>query len=130
MSKVTTSDRLKQILSERGIKQTDILAMCQPFCQKYNVKIGSNDLSQYITGKVQPRQDKLSVLGMALNVNEVWLMGYNVSPDVNALDESHGEIKPQVQELIPSLNRLDDIDLAEVRGEVKGMLKQEKYKSP
>lgn len=75
MKKQTTSDRLKQIMSERNLRQVDILEMCKPYCQKYNIKLGRNDLSQYVTGKVEPGQKKLTVLGMALNVSEAWLVG-------------------------------------------------------
>ena len=65
-------------MSERGLRQVDILEACQPYCQKYNTPLKKNDLSQYVSGKVEPRQDKLSILGMALKVNEAWLMGYDV----------------------------------------------------
>lgn len=85
MQKYTTTDRLKQIMYERGLRQVDILDACNPYCKKYNVKLAKNDLSQYISGKVQPGQDKLSILGLALGVNEVWLMGYDVPPDRDAL---------------------------------------------
>lgn len=78
MKKQTTSERLKQIMSERNLRQVDILEMCKPYCQKYNIKLGRNDLSQYVTGKVEPGQKKLTVLGMALNVSEAWLMGFDV----------------------------------------------------
>lgn len=78
MKKESTSDRLKQIMSKRNLRQVDILEMCKPYCQKYDVKLGRNDLSQYVTGKVEPGQKKLTVLGMALNVSEAWLMGYDV----------------------------------------------------
>ncbi len=78
MKEATTAQRLKQIMKERGLKQIDILEACKPYCEKYGVKLAKNDLSQYISGKVKPGQDKLSILGLALNVNEVWLMGYNV----------------------------------------------------
>lgn len=80
--KETTGTRLKKIMRERGLKQVDILKMCEPFCRKYNVKLEKNDLSQYVNDKVQPKQDKLSILGMALNVPEIWLMGYDL-PDEN-----------------------------------------------
>lgn len=76
--KSTTGKRLKQIMEDRGIKQVDILRMCEPYCQKYGVKMGSNDMSQYINDKATPRQDKLTVLSMALGVQETWLMGYDV----------------------------------------------------
>lgn len=78
MKKQTASDRLKQIMSERNLRQVDILEMCKPYCQKYNIKLGRNDLSQYVTGKVEPGQKKLTILGMALNVSEAWLMGFDV----------------------------------------------------
>lgn len=79
MEKCTTSDRLKWLMRERGLRQVDILQRCQPYCERYGVKFGRNDLSQYVSGKVQPSQRKLSVLGHALGVNEVWLMGYDVA---------------------------------------------------
>ena len=76
--KSTTGKRLKLLMEERNLKQIDILRMCDPYCQKYGVKLAKNDLSQYISDKVKPRQDKLSILGMALGVQEAWLMGYDV----------------------------------------------------
>lgn len=78
MKNTTTSNRLQEILKQRKLKQADVLRLCEPLCKKYNVKMGRNDLSQYVSGKVQPKQDKLTILGMALNVSEVWLMGYDV----------------------------------------------------
>ena len=83
MKSSSTSERLKQIMQERNLKQVDILEACQPYCKKYGVKLKKNDLSQYVSGKVTPKQNKLSILGMALNVNEVWLMGYDVPKERN-----------------------------------------------
>lgn len=76
--KVATSDRLKELMQMRGLRQADILEKIEPYCREFGVKIPRNALSQYITGKVKPKQDKLSILGMALGVSEVWLMGYDV----------------------------------------------------
>ncbi len=78
MKVATTSERLKQILSERHIRQIDIIEAAKPYSEKYNVKLNKNDLSQYVSGKTEPGQSKLSILGMALNVNEAWLMGYDI----------------------------------------------------
>ena len=78
MTKTTTSDRLKQLMADRNLRQVDILEKAQPFCLKYGVKLGRNDISQYVSGKVLPKQDKLTVLGLALNVSEAWLMGFDV----------------------------------------------------
>lgn len=86
MKKCTISQRLKEIVNLMGIKQIDILNKAQPICEKLGIKMGSNDLSQYVTGKVQPSQKKLSVLAEALDTNEVWLMGYDVPMDKDFKD--------------------------------------------
>lgn len=78
--KESTSDRLKQLMNERKLKQVDILNLSLPYCKKYNIKMNKSDISQYVSGKVEPSQEKLVVLGMALNVSEAWLMGFDVSP--------------------------------------------------
>ena len=78
--KENTSDRLKKLMDERKLKQVDILNLSLPYCKKYNIKMNKSDISQYVSGKVEPSQEKLVVLGMALNVSEAWLMGFDVSP--------------------------------------------------
>lgn len=78
MEKTTTSDRLKQIMSDRNLKQIDIQKLCEPYCKQYDIRIGRNDLSHWVNGKHVPTQEKISILAMALDVNEAWLMGYDV----------------------------------------------------
>lgn len=76
--KKTTSERLNEIMNIRGIKQIDVVKLSQPYCKEYNIKLGRNDLSQYISGKVEPSQNKLFVLSKALGVSILWLMGLDV----------------------------------------------------
>lgn len=78
MKTENTSIRLKTIMKERHLRQVDILELTKPYSEKYNVKVSKSDLSQYVSGLVEPGQDKLSLLGMALGVSEAWLMGYDV----------------------------------------------------
>lgn len=78
MKQSTTSERLKDIMVRRKLRQVDILELAKPYCERFGVKLGKNDLSQYVSGKVEPGQEKLTILGLALNVNEAWLMGYDV----------------------------------------------------
>lgn len=78
MKRVSTAVRLKQIMEERNLKQIDILNLSLPLCAKYDVKMNKSDISQYVSGKVEPSQEKLVVLGMALNVTESWLMGFDL----------------------------------------------------
>ena len=81
--KTTTASRLKNLLAARNLKQVDVLEKALPYCKKYGVKLTKSDLSQYVSGKVIPKQDKLTILGLALDVSEAWLMGYDVSPARN-----------------------------------------------
>ncbi len=81
MERVSTAQRLKQIMEERNLKQIDILNLSIPICAKYDIKMNKSDISQYVSGKVEPSQEKLVVLGMALNVTESWLMGFDTSPE-------------------------------------------------
>lgn len=81
MPKYTTAQRLRQIANERGLKQIDIVNLAEPLGRMYKVKIGRNDVSQYFSGKVEPRQNKLYILAKALNVSEAWLMGFDVSSE-------------------------------------------------
>ena len=78
MKKETTADRLKKLMSERNLKQVDILNLSLPVCARFNVKMNKSDISQYVSGKVEPSQEKLVVLGIALDVTEAWLMGMDV----------------------------------------------------
>lgn len=76
-----TSSRLKEIMAQRNLRQADILRMAQPYCEKYKIKLGKSDLSQFVSGKVEPGQWKLTILGLALDVSEAWLMGLDVPMD-------------------------------------------------
>lgn len=78
MERKNTSMRLKEIMADRNLKQVDILKLAQPFSEEYHIKLNKSDISQYISGKSEPGQDKLFILGMALDVNESWLMGFDV----------------------------------------------------
>lgn len=82
--KVSTSTRLKQLMKEKNLKQIDVINKCKPICDKTlfennkKVQITKSDLSQWLSGKYEPGQWKLTILSEAFNVNPAWLMGYNV----------------------------------------------------
>lgn len=83
MNRKNTSIRLKEIMKQRNLRQTDIIELTKPYCQKYDVKMNKSDISQYVSGKVEPSQAKLVILSMALNVSESWLMGFDVPKERN-----------------------------------------------
>lgn len=76
--KISIADRLNEAMQRYGLRQVDILKRAEPYCTQYQVKLGRNDLSQYVSGKVTPGPEKLTVLALALGVSETWLMGYDV----------------------------------------------------
>lgn len=88
MKKENTSIRLKKIMADRNLRQIDILNMTIPYCKKYDVKMNKSDISQYCSGKTEPNQDKLFILGEALNVNEAWLMGFDTPMERNNEDQN------------------------------------------
>lgn len=120
MKKSTTAERLKTIMKERGLRQVDILEAAKPFCKKYNVPLGKAYLSQYISGKVEPGQDKLSILALALNVSEVWLMGYDVPIERKTTPVT--ERDERRQELLRLFDSLSDDQQRMAIGAIKGLL--------
>lgn len=89
----TTSERLKEYMSKYNLRQVDILEKVKPYCDEYGVKMNKSDLSQYVSGKNEPGQDKLIVLAKALRVTEPWLMGYDV-PETKESIFSNSNIIP------------------------------------
>lgn len=83
MKKESTATRLRKIMDSRGLRQVDILKLTTPYCEKYGIKMNKSDISQYCSGKNEPNQEKLFVLGKALSVSESWLMGFDVPMERN-----------------------------------------------
>ena len=121
MGRATTAQRLREVMEKRNLRQVDVVEMAQPFCIRYGLKLNKNDLSQYLSGKVQPKQDKLTLLGMVLNVSEGWLMGFDVSPDratenAPAGDQSDGRVT-ECMELFSLLSDTEkDLVIRQIRG--------------
>ncbi len=79
-----TGDRLKLAMDKQNIKQSDL---------SKQTGIGKSAISQYLSYKVSPKQDKIFLLAKELNVSEAWLMGYDV-PMERFPQFSHPDIQP------------------------------------
>lgn len=79
-----TTERLKEIMAERHLRQVDVLNLAKPFCEKYGVKLTKPDISQYLSHQVEPGREKLFILALALEVDDAWLMGYDVAKERTA----------------------------------------------
>nr|5A7L_A Chain A, CI [Lactococcus phage TP901-1] len=73
-----TSNRLKQIMAERNLKQVDILNLSIPFQKKFGIKLSKSTLSQYVNSVQSPDQNRIYLLAKTLGVSEAWLMGFDV----------------------------------------------------
>ena len=62
-------NRLQRGLDIRGMKAIDL-------CNK--TQISKSAISQYLSGYAKPKADRIFIIAKALDVNEAWLMGYDV----------------------------------------------------
>ena len=81
----SVAERLKEALVLTGTKQIELARLTH---------IDRGTINNYLTGKYEPKQDKLSIIADALGVDPVWLMGYDVpmerekkTPDIIKLTE-------------------------------------------
>lgn len=63
------STRIARALAIRGMRQSEL-------CEKTGIP--KSAISQYISGAFLPKQDRTFLIAEALNVDPVWLMGYDV----------------------------------------------------
>lgn len=62
-------DRLKEALELRQMRAVDLEAA---------TGVPKSAISFYLAGKSKPKADRLYIIAQALNVSEVWLLGYDV----------------------------------------------------
>lgn len=65
----TFQNRLQKAINIRNMKQVDLVE---------KTGLDKTLLSKYLSGISNARQDKLTALAEALQVNEIWLMGYDI----------------------------------------------------
>lgn len=64
-----TPQRLKEALTKANMKQADLVRA---------TGIDKGSIHHYLTGKYEPKADPINKMAIALNVNEMWLWGYDV----------------------------------------------------
>ena len=69
MADTMINDKIRQALKLRNMKQVDLVA---------KTGIDKSQISSYLSGKYKPKQENLSLIAMALDVDEYWLMGQDV----------------------------------------------------
>ena len=64
-----TADRLREAMAAAGKKQADLMR---------ETGLDRAAISNYLSGKYEPKQVAIGKLAMALDVSEMWLWGYDV----------------------------------------------------
>lgn len=82
MTDTTFAERLNACMSDKKLKQIDIIRAAQA----RGIKLGKSHMSQYVSGKTVPRENILNFLAEILEVDSKWLGGI-----AGGLDESRAE---------------------------------------
>ncbi len=112
MTGETFAARLAQAMAAKNLKQIDVVHAAE----KQGVKLGKSHISQYLSGKTEPREGILRFLATLLDVQEDWLQGKDSKEDEKAEEASKEQEERQVREFKKS-SKLDHV-LYDVRGPV------------
>lgn len=90
----STSERLQEAMRSARMKQADLARA---------TGLGKGGISNYVTGRYEPKSDIISKLAKALGVSEMWLWGYDVPKERVALPklnlQLHAENSPEEPKL-------------------------------
>lgn len=95
MKKTELRDRLRQALEMRGMRAADLVDA---------TGIPKGTVSYYLSGKSEPKADRLYIIAQALNISEAWLLGYDV-PMTRTDDQKKND---QLAKLIVKLRTDED----------------------
>ena len=70
------AERLRIALDFRNMKATELSAL---------TGINKSTISQYLSKEYEPKRDRLELFAKTLNVNETWLIGYDVPMEISSL---------------------------------------------
>ena len=110
------SNRLKEAMNKKGMKQVDLLKAAN----KQGVKLGKSQISQYVSGKAIPRENIGSFLANTLNVSEQWLYGKNSKSDICDISSAKENAMVEGSLNMRKFNKSSKLDnvLYDVRGPV------------
>lgn len=65
-------DRMKAAMDRKGLRAIDLCNI---------TGIPKSALHYYLSGRSEPKSDRIYIIAKALDVSEAWLLGYDVPPD-------------------------------------------------
>ena len=73
------AERLRMALDFRNMKATELSEL---------TGINKSTISQYLSKEYEPKRERIELFAKALNVNEVWLTGYDVPMEISSIDKN------------------------------------------
>ncbi len=100
----TFANRLQKALDKKNMKPIELAN---------KTGLDKSLISNYLSGKYKAKQDKLTIIAKALDVNEVWLMGYDVPCDKDFEGGFHDDENNRFYFRFNQNKKNEDIDLLE-----------------
>ena len=117
----TTSERLKEAMDLARMKQADLARV---------TGLSKGGISNYVTGRYEPKADIIGKLAKALNCSETWLWGYD-APRNRPLEQKKNDritdiinrlkMDTEFAEMIIDLDSLDEDKLASIKNLINVM---------
>lgn len=86
------ADRIKYALNYRKLKPKDL---------SEKTGISRSSISEWLSGKYEPKQDKIFLIAQALNVDEGWLLGLDVPIERKSnISELYNQLVPKRQKKV------------------------------
>lgn len=92
--------------------------------------VSGTTVTNWIKGYKMPRMDKIDKICQFLSIDRNQLLSDKITSnsqmEINSLPEN--SLSLDEKKLVYNYRKLDNTDKAEIRGEIKGLLKSDKYK--
>ena len=89
-NKAELKDRLAAAMKLRGVRAVDLV-------ERTGIPKGA--ISYYLSGKSEPKADRLNLIAKALDVSEAWLLGYSVEMARTAEQKKNDDLVAVVAKL-------------------------------
>lgn len=93
----TFANRLQKALNRLNMKQVDLVE---------KTGLDKTLINKYLAGVMKAKQDKLTILAEALDVNEIWLMGYDVPIQRDLKIESNVFPTADIPKKVPVIGKI------------------------
>lgn len=113
--RVELKSRLREAMAWRGMKAVDL-------CENTGIPKGA--ISYYLSGKSQPKADRVHLISKALDVSEAWLMGFDVPMQRTAEQKKNDNLvqviaklrkDPDFYEVVSNLAELPEAEYASIK---------------